>query len=201
MSGNNNKNNTVNVHLNIEECSPLYIGPQGCQGADGPQGDRGIQGRPSSVTGPTGPRGPRGPAGPTGPTGPTGNLGPTGPTGPTGAKGPTGAARNWYLTGENNCIPFVPDPVDGNTATDQVNTLRAPIPGDLLLSYENCQICEFSATTSQFEPTNLRMGPCINCDQVEDCLRSIKDEPDTCSFTLTLNGCPPLFQGLAKQSP
>jgi hypothetical protein len=45
------------------------------------------------------------------------------------------------------------------------------------------------------------MGPCINCDQIEECLVNIKDEPDTCTFTLTLNGCPPLFQGLAKQTP
>ena len=205
-----NKTGTINVKLEIEETSPLYIGLQGCPG---PQGYQGYGGSPGSLgsqgnVGPIGPQGLQGNAGPLGATGETGNTGLTGPAGPLGQ---VGASRTWWISGETGgCTPFDPN-LSGTGLVDctgDVGNLpvlnqigRQPIAGDLLLNLDNCGICEYSDVTNQFEPTSIILKPCIKTTDLEKCLTNIQSDPDQCTFTLTLTNCPPLFGGLGQPEP
>jgi len=186
----------IHVNLEINEDIPIYYGLGGCQGAKGPPGHRGPPGNAGNQ-GMQGYIGPIGLDGPAGPEGTTGITGPTGNVGPSGLIGPVGPARTWFLSGETGCLPFDPflNLTGGATGLTEVNQIgRDPIPGDLLLSLEDCGICEFSETTNQFESTNLNLTPCLDCDQLAQCLKDIKTQPDLCSLTLTLANCPPLFK-------
>lgn len=186
----------IHVNLEIHENVPLYYGIAGCQGDKGPLGHRGPPGN-RGIQGNRGHLGPIGLDGPAGLEGVTGITGPTGVTGPIGLIGPVGPGRTWFLSGETGCLQFDPflNVIGGATGLTNINQIgRDPIPGDLLLSLEDCSICEFSSTTNQFEPTNINLNPCLDCDQLASCLKEIENQPDLCSLTLTLSNCPPLFQ-------
>lgn len=183
-----------------------FPGKEGPQGPDGRPGKKGLQGD----IGRQGYRGDRGFQG---------VIGDTGMDGHQGEKGPTGPPKTWWLTGDpaGDCQPFVYQPegaLTGMTAIeggDQAyakfanqSINRDPVNGDLLLSLADCSVCIFQGDTGLGETggtwvsTDLELGLCLRKTDLESCLRGIKTAPDICSFSLTLNDCPPLFQGLAN---
>lgn len=118
--------------------------------------------------------------GPPGPPGPIGNQGPIGHTGNKGPQGPTGFAKTWFIGGET-CTSIIPS-----------NINRDPIPGDLMLNLDQCEVCVYNQS-NQWISTGQRLNSCLSCQQVIDCLLDRKEITNECRLILMLPNCPPLF--------
>ena len=134
---------------------------------------------PPGPRGPPGSRGPRGYQGDMGLEGMMGFDGDRGVTGPTGPTGPIGIGNTWFI---------------GNGCVTPTGAWRDPIPGDLLLNLDNCEICEYQA--GGFTSTGQILN-CLRCEDVYNCLQEIPNptgqKDNLCTTTLTLPTCSPVF--------